>query len=226
MKKRLNSLLTALALCLFPALAGAQSAETADPNFYIYLCFEGKAFYGTTEQNLAYDITNKAFLDTNTGFMFLMESLSDNADASIRGYYYLRLIQPNGQPYNIWGRPGYLNSQPVNKWCSFILGLNNQNGEDIRNGAVWSIEYTEGMGFSLKNIGTGKYLHDASPAKYDTPAYFSFCSLSSTNAVENVMATNAQDNIYTLQGVKVGTTGQWNRMRRGLYIVNGKIIRK
>lgn len=35
--KRLG--LTMLTACLFPLMGNAQSAETADPNFYIYLCF-------------------------------------------------------------------------------------------------------------------------------------------------------------------------------------------
>jgi hypothetical protein len=91
--------------------------------------------------------------------------------------YLLRGVTPDGSEYNIWGNPGYLNSQPVDGWCSFILGLNNQNGQDIVDGAVWDIQYKEGQGFSLKNVGTGKYLQDALPAKYDDPMYFSFYSL-------------------------------------------------
>ena len=88
----------------------------------------------------------------------------------------MRAITPNDDEYSIWGSPGYLNSQPVDGWCSFILGLNNQFGQDIENGALWDIKYEEGKGFTLKNVGTGKYLQDASPAKYDEPAFFSFYS--------------------------------------------------
>lgn len=133
---------------------------------------DGKALFGSTEQNLNYDVYNKAFVNTNTGYMFKLE------ESSVSGSYLLRLVQPDGSDYSIWGSPGYLNTQPADKDCCFILGLKEQNGQDIENGAVWTIQYEEGKGFSLKNVGTGKYLKDASPAKYDEPTYFSFCSLS------------------------------------------------
>ena len=186
---------------------------------------ENKAFYGSTDQNLAYDVLDKAFVDTNTGYMFKVESLSNDADASVRKYYRLLLMKPNGSAYSIWGNPGYLNSQPATGWCSFILGLNNQNGQDLKNGAVWDIQYEEDKGFSLKNVGTGLYLKDATPAMYDTPTYFSFCSLSNTTAIEPTHINTATDQyIYNLQGMKVGTTCDRKNMPRGLYIVNGKKV--
>lgn len=189
---------------------------------------DGKVIYGSSDQNLGYDVADKAFADSNTGYMFQLESLANNADSSIRSYYLLRLIQPNGQPYSIWGSPGYLNSQPANQWCSFILGLNNQNGQDMKNGAVWEVNYVDGLGFTLRNIGTGLYLHDAAPAKYDTPAYFSFCTLSAPAAIAPVQCfhLSAAGDIYTLQGVKVGNRDQWSVLPKGLYIMDGKVIHK
>ena len=47
----------------------------------------------------------------------------------------------------------------------------------MENGALWDIQYVAGKGFTLLNVGTGKYLQDAMPAMYDEPAYFSFYSL-------------------------------------------------
>ena len=128
-----------------------------------------KAFFGSTDQNLGFDALSVALQKTNTVLSFRLEKSGSN--------YLLRGITPDGSEYNIWGSPGYLNSQPVDGWCSFILGLNNQNGQDIKDGAVWDIQYESGKGFSLKNVGTGKYLQDALPAKYDDPMYFSFYSL-------------------------------------------------
>ena len=128
-----------------------------------------KAFFGSTDQNLGFDALSVALQKTNTVLSFRLEKSGSN--------YLLRGVTPDGSEYNIWGNPGYLNSQPVDGWCSFILGLNNQNGQDIVDGAVWDIQYKEGQGFSLKNVGTGKYLQDALPAKYDDPMYFSFYSL-------------------------------------------------
>jgi len=36
----------------------------------------------------------------------------------------------------------------------------------------------------------------------------------------------ADDTVYSLQGIKVGTMDQWQSLPRGFYIVNGKKIVK
>ena len=136
--------------------------------FVIYNETTQMAFFGSDAQNLGYDALSAALQKSNATIGFKLEASGE--------YYLLRAITPNDDEYNIWGSPGYLNSQPETGWCSFILGLNNQFGQDIENGALWDIRYEEGKGFTLKNVGTGKYLQDASPAKYDEPAYFSFYS--------------------------------------------------
>ena len=136
--------------------------------FVIYNETTHMAFYGSDAQNLGYDALSAALQKSNATIGFRLEKSGE--------YYLLRALTPNDDEYSIWGSPGYLNSQPVDGWCSFILGLNNQFGQDIENGALWDIKYEEGKGFTLKNVGTGKYLQDASPAKYDEPAYFSFYS--------------------------------------------------
>ena len=74
-------------------------------------------------------------------------------------------------------RRGYLNGYSTQTDCCFILGLNGQNGQDVKNGALWDINYVDGKGFTLKNVYTGKYLKDALSAKYDEPTYFTFCTL-------------------------------------------------
>ena len=141
--------------------------------FVIYDEATKMAFYGPENQNLGYDALSSALQKSNATIGFKLEASGK--------YYLLRAITPNDEEYNIWGSPGYLNSQPVTGWCSFILGLkdssgNLQYGQDMENGALWDIKYVKDKGFTLKNVGTGKYLQDASPAKYDEPAYFSFYS--------------------------------------------------
>jgi hypothetical protein len=136
--------------------------------FVIYNEATKMAFFGSDNQNLGYDALSSALQKSNATIGFKLEASGN--------YYLLRAITPNDDEYNIWGGPGYLNSQPVDGWCSFILGLKDQFGQDMENGALWDIKYEEGKGFTLKNVGTGKYLQDASPAKYDEPAYFSFYS--------------------------------------------------
>jgi hypothetical protein len=177
-----------------------------------------KMFYGPENQNLDMGdplgvINNKSI----SGYMFKAEAISGRD-----GCYLLRLMTLNGSEYSVYGKPGYLNSQPTTGWCSFILGLNNQNGEDVKDGAVWEIKYESGKGFTLKNMATGKYLKDAAPAKYDAPAYFDFLKSSVTAGIHKVERSVDNDAVYTLQGIKIATLQQWDALPRGIYIVGGK----
>ncbi len=182
---------------------------------------EGKAFFGSGAQNLGYEDYPSAFTDDNGGYQFKLE------DSSVSGGYLLRLMTPEGSNYHPWGaEDGYLNAQDLaTGWCCFILGLKNQNGQDILNGAVWNIEYVDGRGFALKNVGTGKYLHDATNAKYDDPKYFLFCTLKqvTTDVSEKLRVKSeelASASWFTLDGRKLN--GQ--PTEHGIYIVNGKKV--
>ena len=183
---------------------------------------DGKALYGINEQNLGYDTYDKAFAETNSGYLFKL------VNSSVSGKYLLRLITPQNAEYNIWGYPGYLNSQPVTGNCCFILGNTvKSNGQDIVNGAVWDIQYVAGKGFSLKNVGTGKYLKTNDTAKYDEPTYFTFATLGyQPTGIVAPMASRplplTPSTVYSLQGVKVGTADCWERLPKGIYIVDGK----
>lgn len=163
----------------------------------------GKVLYGTTDQNLAYDVPANAFVETNSGYYFKIDK-----SAGVEGNL-LRLMTPAGAEYTFWGNSkGYLNSQKADGWCSFIHDLNNQNGQDIENGAVWEIEYVDGKGFTLKNVGTGLYLNDAAPAKYEEPAYWTFCTIKGFEAPEVTTGIDA-----------VGAVKAAN----GKYVENGKV---
>lgn len=183
--KNFTKFFCAAALCLAGAMSANAATEYEPDEVFTSLeagksyaiTMEGKALYGSSAQNLAFDEFKKAFVETNSGYLFKLESLADDADEEVRAYYRLRLITPTGSEYSIWGSPGYLNSQPATQSCSFILGLNGQNGQDGKNLAVWDIQYVDGKGFTMKNIGTGLYLNDAAPAKYEDPAYWTFCTL-------------------------------------------------
>ena len=189
--------------------------EATGKTFAIVNEAEGKALYGSDNQNLQYGDYAEAFDDGNSGYHYKL------VKSSVANAWLLRLVTPDGSDYSIWGSPGYLNSQPTDGWCSFILGLNNQNGQDIKNGALWDIQYEEGKGFSLKNLGTGLYLHDASPAKYDTPVYFTFCTTELTTAISHTMhhkvATGA---VYDLQGRRM----EGSQLPPGLYIKDGRKV--
>ena len=90
----------------------------------------------------------------------------------------------------------------------------------------------DGKGWTLKNGGTGKYLKDATAAKYDEPTYFSFCTLTDvTTGIREISDSprphsQVGDAVYSLQGVKMGAKSDWNSLPQGLYIVDGKVILK
>ena len=152
--------------------------ELAGQTFAIINKENGKVLYGSNNQNLGYANAVEAFKTTNTGYYFRLETPAEDAeDATIASLHLLRLVTPAGEGYTIWGSNGYLNSQPVNGNCSFILGLNNQNGQDIKNGAVWDIQYVEGKGFTLLNKGTGFYLTGNGTCNSEEPAYWNFCQV-------------------------------------------------
>ena len=182
-----------------------------------------KVLYGSDAQNLGYDNALKVINDKAiNGYMFEAEPISGRTDC-----YLLKLMLLNGNEYIMWtNKPGYLNSQAVTGWCSFVLGLENQYGQDIQDGAVWEIKYVDGKGFTLKNMGTGKYLKDATPAKYDTPAYFDFLKADATSGIHAAKRTISDDAVYTLQGTKIATRQQWDTLPRGIYIIGGKKIVK
>jgi GH35 family endo-1,4-beta-xylanase len=213
-------------------VTGRLTSISAGKTFAIINEAEGKALYGSYEQNLGYDTYDKAFVESNSGYLFKL------VNSSVSGKYMLRLITPKNAEYNIWNSPGYLNSQVLTGNCSFILGNTKyKNGEDLVNGAVWEIKYEAGKGFSLKNLGTGKYLKTNDTAKYDEPTYFTFATLGyqptgitdipfSSDTTLGGFAAESPYSVYTLQGIKVGTVSQWDQLPDGLYIVNGKKIKK
>ena len=181
-----------------------------------------KAFYCSDNQNLQFGDYANAFASNVMGNYFKLEPAADT------NYYLLRLYKPDGSPYTVFGSPGYLNSQPADQWCCFILGLNNQNGQDMKNGALWDVQYVDNMGFTLRNIGTGLYLHDAGPAKYADPAYFNLCTLDMINGIKPLsISPEGEGTIYTLSGQRVQnvtwpiTNGQ---LKKGIYIVNGRKV--
>ena len=197
-------------------LTGGLSA-LSNKTFAIVNEAEGKAFFGSGGQDLGYDTYKYAFDASNEGYFFKI--------GRITGGRSLRLFTSDGDEYQINGKTVYLNSQTVTGDRCFFNGLNNQRGYDIQDGAVWEIEYVDGKGWTLKNVGTGKYLKDAtSPAKYDEPTYFTFCTLKEdTSTGINDVRSKKEDvrtGVYTLDGRKVNA----ENLRPGLYIKNGRKV--
>ena len=191
--------------------------EIGSSPFAIVNLDDGKALYGIAGQLLGYDDVDKAFDDYNAGYLFKLQRTNG-------GHRRLRLVTPDGLDYKVVGGVGYLNSRDASGDGSFISGLNNQNGQEIPDGAVWDLLYEEGKGWSLKNVGTGKYLKANDTAKYDEPTYFAFCSLKEvTNGIETIQSTQRpmyDHEWYTLDGRRLN--GQ--PVQKGLYIINGKTV--
>lgn len=181
------------------------SIEELEGNeFAIVNAADGKALYGTEYQVLAYDTFDKAFLSTNSGYTFKIE------ESTVEGAYRLRMYTPAGEAYTFaaWGsdHEGYLNSQPATGTVCFVLQNGNQEGTDIENGGIWNLEYVADKGFALKNVGTGKYLKDNTPAKYDDPTYFTF------RTVDAYLAGNSiPDQIQKLLDEKVVKQAEYDQ---------------
>ena len=198
------------------------AADLNGKTFVVMGTGDKKMFYCPDAQNLAYADAGSVLGNTGiAGYQFKAEA------HSLAGHshcYLLRLITLSGAEYSVFGKPGYLNSQPTTGWCSFILGLTKGYGEDIENGALWDVAYVEGKGFTLKNVGTGLYLHDATPAKYEAPAYFTFRTEPSTTGISTIRRETDNATVYNLQGVKVGTRQELQSLPRGIYIVGGRKV--
>ena len=197
-------------------------SEIVEDHFAILNKESQKLFYGSDNQNLGYDDANTVVNNKNiNGYMFKAEPVSGRD-----GCYLLRLITLSGSEYSVWGSPGYLNGYSTVADCSFILGLNNQYGQDVKDGAVWEVNYESDKGFTLKNMYTGKYLRDNASANSEAPVSMDFLKVGGTAGINAVQRDVDSDAVYTLQGQKVATRSQWNALPSGIYIVNGKKVIK
>ena len=196
------------------------TVDLANKNLAIVNEAEGKAFYCESGETLSYGNYVRAFDVSNECYFFRLQKSS--------GGFRLRLVAPDGNFYQLDGADAYLNTQVVTGDCCFISSkMNGQNGQDLAKGAVWNMEYTEGKGWAIKNVGTGKYLKDANhPAKFDEPTYFTFCTLKETDSdptgITNVRSQKLETNsgVYTLDGRRVNA----DNLRPGLYIMNGRKV--
>jgi len=191
--KNFTKLFVAIAVFMVAISSNAKTEYEVDQKFTSIAELDGKFFavvdetpatptamgIGVSGHNNGWDMyfgTITEAYNSNACYYKLEAAQGDGLD----GYYYLRTYKADGNMYTAWGNNtnmGYFNSQPATGGCCFALGLNNQNGQDGLNLAVWAIEVSEGK-FSLKNIGTGLYLHsDSQPAKYEDAFHFTFCTL-------------------------------------------------
>ena len=197
-------------------LTGGLSA-LASKEFAIINEEDQTAFYCPYDQLLSSSDYKSAFDISNEGYLFKI--------SRITGGRSLKLVTPDGEEYQVGGKTAYLNTQAVTGDCCFFNGLNNQRGYEIQDGAVWTLEFVDGKGWSMLNGGTGKYLKDAShPAMFDEPTYFTFCTLKEAEPTGikevTVVKEITDNNWYSLDGRKVNP----ENLRPGLYINKGRKI--
>ena len=181
---------------------------------------EQKAFYCPSGQQMADGDFKTAFDVSNEAYLFKVSRVTGGG-----GGKSLRLVTPDGGEYEVDGVIACLNSQAVDGSCCLASGMGTQKGSEIANGAVWTIEYVDGKGWTIKNVGTGKYLKDMNhPAMFDEPTYFTFCTLKqdTSTGIDELRVTNHGNDArtdgytYNLSGQRVGPD------YKGIVIKNGK----
>ena len=182
---------------------------------------EQKAFYCLSGQQMADGDYKTAFDISNEAYLFALSRITGSSAK------FIKLVTADGNEYQVDGATAYLNSQAVDGNCCLASGRGTQRGSAIANGAVWTIEYVEGKGWTLLNVGTGKYLKDVNhPAMFDEPTYFTFCTLKedTSTGIDEFRVTNHGNDVrgdgytYNLSGQRVGPD------YKGIVIKNGKKV--
>ena len=153
---------------------------------------------------------------------------ASNVDSSIFGNLYnIQMADKSGANYTLWGSNGYLNTPP-SAWCLFALGLKERNGEDAKNCGLWKVDYEEGKGYTIQNVGVAEtegnsWLNMTQGTPQAEKAYirlFSKVVNVQTTAIECVSVNHTSDySIYNLNGQRLSAPvkGQIN-------IINGKKV--
>lgn len=170
--------------------ASVTLSDGASTPFALVNTSAGKAIYGSSQQNLAYDVYSTAFTDASTGYCFVLEKPTNGTYTYGDNDYLLKFLTRSNTDYSLWGNEKcYLNSQSGG--TAFVLGLTGQNsdktvtyvnGQDMDNGAIWTITDNGNGTFKLQNKATGKYL--AGNNSNDTGDNWSFCSVGDGCKVE------------------------------------------
>lgn len=205
------TLIAYLCSCMFVSAAAWQSSagdltDFASNKTHFTLTKGGEILYGSDAQNLKMGSYFNA-LDNCATLYYELEQEGGN--------YKLRTITKGGGVYSLWGRAVcYLNSQPNVGQATFNLGLNNQNGEDAVNGAVWNIEYNDAQkAFTLRNVANNGYLAGVTtsaspvywqlvPQSYYDSSEFEVSEATNNGAIDkwlSIVTTEAKANVWDSQ---------------------------
>lgn len=107
-----------------------------------------KVLFGSGAQNSGFDAVSAITAETCVAVW---------KAETVEGGFLFQGYNLNDEKYVCWGMGGWLNAQPAIGGVTFILGLNNQNGQDMANGAVWTVTAVDG-GYAIQNVGNKGYL--------------------------------------------------------------------
>lgn len=142
-------------------------------NFAIVNAAEGKALYGTNNQNIGYANYATAFATGNVVTQYRLELVNGN--------YRLRCVTPAGGNYGLWGsNPCYLNCQPTtgNNAGNAIFNLGQD--QDQANGSTWILNYVNGRGWTIESVARRGWYCSNNNQISQTPYYWQLCSLHET----------------------------------------------
>ena len=155
------------------------SVAELDGKFFAILNEDaGKAIgFGVSGHGSGWDMYFGTYAEAYTSNACYFKISAAEGDG-LGGKYYLQVYKVDGTLFNYdWAAGGYFNSQKTTDGYFALGKKDTQNGQDGTNLAVWDIEVSGGK-FALKNVGTGKYLHDDQASNtYDDAFYFTFGTL-------------------------------------------------
>ena len=122
-----------------------------------YMCFP--------EAHMA-SLKDLSSASSSNAFYFKLEtpaSTDQEVPAVIKDNYIIRVLNPSKGYYTPWGgNDSYLNAL---SWGIVTTALfpngNIQWGNDLLYGGIWDLQYSEGNGWTIKNIGWNKYMNNA-----------------------------------------------------------------
>ncbi|MBQ0072692.1 MAG: hypothetical protein KBT34_00685 [Prevotella sp.] len=149
--------------------------------------------YGTGDQNTGMAAVGTATSTRSTSCMWKAESTS--------GGYLLQCYNVTGSTKYTYYQGGYLNAQSSATGVTFILGNTNKtNGQDIVNGAVWTVTSTSG-GYYIKNVGNSAYLNGTNTSA-SADKVWKFYSIKELGREDFVFTGYDANSGYTLRPIR------------------------
>lgn len=148
-----------------------------------------------------------------------------NAKCATTGNLYtIQMCDQSGSNYQLWNSDGYFNTPP-GAWCLFALGLAGNYGQDADYCGLWKVDYEEGHGYTIINVGVseaggGAYVYPSQATPQATKGYcrfFTKLTKVEQNAIHTITSDSASSLTFDMMGNAITTPKPGN-----FYIINGK----